>query len=81
MGLEPYGMTEEAIRRFLERELGRGAATSSFYWESDEPEELLDLLVDALARLLAANNRALSESMKSSILRDAKMPSGVSGLH
>ncbi len=77
MGLGAYGMDEEGVRRFLERELGKSAATSSFYWESDELEEVLDLLVDAVARLIAANNRALTESIKRNVLRDAKVPPGV----
>jgi hypothetical protein len=49
-------MSEREARDFLERELGRAAASTSFYWESEELEEVLDLVVDAVAKLIVANN-------------------------
>ena len=52
-----FGFSEHEARHFLSRELGKAAASTSFYWESEEVEELLDLVVDAVARLIAENNK------------------------
>ncbi len=51
-----YGFTEAEARRFLEAELRRYAASTSFYWESEETQEVLDLLTEVMAKLIAANN-------------------------
>jgi hypothetical protein len=53
------GYSESDARRFLERELGQAASSTSFYWESDELEDLLDMMVDAVAKLIASNNERL----------------------
>lgn len=59
-----YGYSEDEARRFLERELRQVAASTSFYWESEETEELLDLLVGVISKLLAANNKKVAEDMQ-----------------
>lgn len=55
-----YGFTEMEARAFLEKELRRHAASTSFYWESEEAEEVLDLLTEVVAKLFAANNERLA---------------------
>jgi hypothetical protein len=55
-----YGFTEADARRFLEAELRRRAASTSFYWESEETEEVLDLLTEVVAKLIAANNAKMA---------------------
>jgi hypothetical protein len=52
--------SEDEARRFLEKELRRRAASTSFYWESEETEEVVDLLVDVMARLVEANNAKMA---------------------
>jgi hypothetical protein len=71
-----YGFTEAETRRFLETELRRHAASTSFYWESEETEELLDLLVDAMAKLIAANNAKIAHDWSDRGMQDIKMPPG-----
>lgn len=51
-----YGMSEREVREFLEKELGRTEASTSFYWENEETEEAMDLMVDAVAKVMSANN-------------------------
>lgn len=55
------GFNETEARAFMERELGRAEASTSFYWESDELEEAVDLLLDVVATAIAANNRKVEE--------------------
>lgn len=71
-----YGLTEVEARRFLEAELRRHAASTSFYWESEETEELLDLLVDAMAKLIAANNAKIARDWSDRGMQDL-MPPGM----
>lgn len=59
-----YGLSEDLVRELLERELGRSASSTSFYWESDELEEALDIIVDAVAKVIAANNQAFTKAMR-----------------
>lgn len=54
-----YGMSERELREFLEREIERNAASTTFHWENDETEEAMDLLVDAFVKVLAANNKRI----------------------
>ncbi|HEY5194617.1 MAG TPA: hypothetical protein VIJ39_12195 [Solirubrobacteraceae bacterium] len=72
-----YGFTGAEARRFLEAELRRHAASTSFYWESEETEELLDLLVDAMAKLIAANNAKIAHDWSDRGMQDLKMPPGM----
>ena len=69
-------MNERQIRDFLRRELFQGASTSSFYWESEELEDAVELIIDALASLVVANNAKLSQDIKQNVLDDAKLPPG-----
>lgn len=71
--MHSYGLSEAAVRRLLERELGKTAASTSFYWESEELEELLDLVVDAVARVIAANNAKLAEDWARNGARDLRI--------
>lgn len=66
-----YGMGESQAREYLERELGKNASTTSFYWESEELEEALDLIIEAVSQLIAANNAALTQQIRGNILKDA----------
>lgn len=72
-----YGFTEEEARRLLERELRRHAASTSFYWESEETEEVLDLLVEVVAKLIAANNAKIARDWSDRGMQDLKMPPGM----
>ncbi len=69
-----YGFTEEEARLFLERELRRHAASTSFYWESEETEEVLDLLVEVVAKLIAANNAKIAQDWTNKGLGDLMPP-------
>jgi hypothetical protein len=62
--LTSIGMSEEQIRAYLEREIGAKASTSTFYWDSEELEEAVDMLVDAISKVVAANNAAILSGLK-----------------
>lgn len=66
------GMSERELREFLEREIERNAASTTFHWENDETEEAMELLVDAFVKLLAANNKRIEQDWQRSF-RDAEM--------
>lgn len=66
------GMPERELREFLEREIERNAASTTFYWENDETEEAMELLVDAFVKVLAANNKRIERDWQKG-LRDAEM--------
>jgi hypothetical protein len=74
-----YGFTEAQARAFLERELRRHAASTSFYWESEETEEVLDLLTEVMAKLIAANNAKIARDWSDKGLGDLLKP-GMPGL-
>jgi hypothetical protein len=67
-----FGFTEDATRRFIERELERAAPSTSFYWESDELEDMLSLLVDVLTKLIAANNKQITKDWESEMRKLAR---------
>jgi hypothetical protein len=69
-------MSETQIRDFLQRELLQSASTSSFYWESEELEDAVEMVIDAVARLVVSNNAKLSRDIKQNVLEDAKVPPG-----
>lgn len=69
-----YGMSEERLRAALERELEKAAGTTSFYWENDELDEVLDMVVETVAKVIAQNNAVLSGDLRRNILRDADLP-------
>jgi hypothetical protein len=71
-----YGMSESQIRSFLQRELLQSSSTSSFYWESDELEDAVQLVIEAVTRLMVANNARLAADIKGNVLKDAKLPPG-----
>lgn len=64
-----YGFSEREIRELLERELGRSEASTTFYWENEEVEEALDMLVDAMTKVIAANNERLVKDWERSLSR------------
>lgn len=61
-------MTEQQAREFLARELAK-QESATFYWESEELEEALDLMVDAVAKLVAANNAKLDADRRTEYSR------------
>jgi hypothetical protein len=65
--MNDYGMSEKQVREFLDKELGRSAASTSFYWENEETEEVMDLLVDAVAKAIAANNKRFKQDWESAL--------------
>ncbi len=65
-----YGFTEAEARAFLEKELRRQAASTSFYWESEEAEEVLDLLTEVVAKLIAVNNAKMARDWADKGLSD-----------
>ncbi len=62
-----YGFTEDEARAFLEKELRRHAASTSFYWESEETEEVLDLLTEVVAKLISAKQREVGGRPRESL--------------
>ncbi len=68
-----YGFTEQETRRFLEKEVRRQAASTSFYWESEETEEVLDLLVAAVSKLIDANNAKMARDWADKGAKDLKI--------
>lgn len=62
------GMTEQQAREFLLHEVAK-QESSTFYWENDEVEEVLDLIIDAVAKLIAANNAKLDADRDSEYFR------------
>jgi len=69
-----YGFTEAEARTFLEKELRSHAASTSFYWESEEAEEVLDLLTEVVAKLIAANNEKMARDWADQGLSDLLGP-------
>ena len=69
-----YGMSERELREFLEKEIERNAASTTFHWENEETEEVMDLLVDAVVRVMAANNKRIENDWQKAI-RDAEIQS------
>lgn len=74
--LDAYGWSESDAKRFIEREIARAASTSSFYWESDELDEVVDLLTSVFAKAIAKNNAVLTEHIKARGLSDLQIPPG-----
>ena len=72
-----YGLSEQAARDLIERELARSAASTTFHWESDELDEVLDILTEVFAKVIAANNRALTQAIKKHGLSDMQIPPGI----
>jgi hypothetical protein len=72
-----YGFTEAQARRFPEAELRRHAASTSFYWESEETQEVLDLLTDVMAKLIAANNAKIARDWSEKGLSNLRLPPGL----
>jgi hypothetical protein len=72
-----YGFMEAEARRFLEAELRRHAASTSFYWESEETEEVLDLLTEVIAKLIAANNEKIARDWSEKGLSNLRLPPGL----
>jgi hypothetical protein len=72
--MQGYDFSENEARRFLEKELRQRAASTSFYWESEETEEVVDLLVDVMARLVEANNAKMARDWADKGAKDLKPP-------
>jgi hypothetical protein len=66
------GLSAVAARRLIEAELEKAAPSTSFYWESDEVEDLLDLVVDVLAKIIEANNKQITRDWKEEMRRMAR---------
>lgn len=64
-----FGFSEKESRDFLTRELEKTAASTSFYWESEDVEEALELIVDAVAKLIAANNEKYKRDVEAEVRR------------
>lgn len=62
------GMTEQQAREFLLREVAK-QESSMFYWENEEVEDALDLVIDAVAKLIVANNAKLDADRNSALFR------------
>ncbi len=69
-----YGLSETQIRDYLQRELFQSSSTSSFYWESEELEDAVEMVIEAIVSLIVANNRQLTQDIKQHVLEDAKAP-------
>jgi hypothetical protein len=63
------GLTESEAREFLSRELEQAAASTSFYWESDDVEEAMDLIIEAVAKLIVANNKKIRRDLEQELRR------------
>jgi hypothetical protein len=66
-----FGFSEKQARDFLTRELEKAASSTSFYWESEDVEEALELIVDAVARLIAENNKRYKRDFELELGRQA----------
>ena len=55
----------------------RHAASTSFYWESEETQEVLDLLTDVMAKLIAANNAKIARDWSEKGLSNLHLPPGL----
>jgi Asp-tRNA(Asn)/Glu-tRNA(Gln) amidotransferase B subunit len=64
---DTHGLSEQEARDLIERELERRAASTSFHWETEELDEVLDILTDVIARVIAANNAAISRELRSNL--------------
>lgn len=73
---DSYGWSESEARQFIDREVARAASTSSFYWESEEVDEVVDLLASVFAKAIAKNNAALTEDIKARAFSDLRLPPG-----
>jgi hypothetical protein len=60
------GMSESEARAFLWREIKRSDALR-FYWESEEVEEAVEILVSAIAKLIEANNKKHDRDVEQSL--------------
>jgi hypothetical protein len=66
-----YGFSDQQARDFLSREIDKAAASSSFYWESEDVEEAVELLVNAVAKMIAENNKRLIADLEREAKRQA----------
>lgn len=64
-----FGFSEHQARALLTRELGKAASSTSFYWESEDVEEALDLVVDVVAKLIAENNKKFKRDWEQELRR------------
>jgi hypothetical protein len=64
-----FGFSEAEARAFLSREVERTASSTSFYWESEDVEEALEIVLDAVAKLIAENNRRFSRDLEQEFRR------------
>lgn len=62
------GMTEQQAREFLERELAK-QESAMFYWENEELEEALEFMIEAVAKLIAANNAKVETDRRDDLRR------------
>jgi 3-polyprenyl-4-hydroxybenzoate decarboxylase len=70
--MREMGLSASLARRLIETELEKAAPSTSFYWESDEVEDLLDLLVDVMANLIEANNKKITRDWQDELNRMAR---------
>jgi hypothetical protein len=61
--MDTYGFSAEEACKFVNKVVRRHAASTSFYWESEETEEVLDLLAEVVAELIAANNAKIARDL------------------
>jgi hypothetical protein len=61
-------MTEQQAREFLERELAK-QESAMFYWENEELEEALEFMIEAVAKLIAANNAKVETDRRDDLRR------------
>jgi hypothetical protein len=54
--------------------LFQSASTSSFYWESEELEDAVEMIIEAVVRLIVSNNAKVTRDIKQHVLEDAKVP-------
>lgn len=64
-----FGFSEREARELVARELEKTASSTSFYWESEDVEEALDLVVEAVSKLIAANNEKFQRDMEQEMRR------------
>jgi uncharacterized lipoprotein YmbA len=67
-----YGFDEREARHFLERELAQHESSTSFYWESEETEEVVDLLVRVFSKLVEANNKKIAQDLQRELRRSIR---------
>lgn len=57
-----FGMSAQEAEAFIRKELAKIEAQTTFYWNDDRLDEVLDAVVKVMAQLIEANGEAIKKS-------------------